>query len=99
MLRTYRLILLKKQRKWQITDKREKEKIKMKKKEIQKALRAELGMLIDMLKEDSGKTNDGNTARVSSSILIKSFLRRSMDGVRQSMGRSEKGGVQRSEFQ
>lgn len=48
---------------WQARGAENKKKISRKKKEAQEKFRRELGLLIDMPKQQTGNTNDGNTAR------------------------------------
>lgn len=48
---------------WQARGAENKKKVAEKKKQVQKKFRSELGLLVDMPKQQTGTTNDGNTAR------------------------------------
>lgn len=48
---------------WQARGAENKKKVAEKKKQIQEKFRGELGLLVDMPKQQTGNTNDGNTAR------------------------------------
>lgn len=48
---------------WQARGNEKKEKVTQKKKEVQEKFRSELGLLVDIPKQQSGNTNDGNSAR------------------------------------
>ena len=50
-------------KKWQVRSAVEKEKVASRKKEIQIKFRTEMGLLVDVVKQGHGTTNDGNTAR------------------------------------
>lgn len=55
---SYRLEL----KKWQVR-KDDKERVEKRKREIQRKFRDEMGLLVDVVKQGYGTTNDGNTAR------------------------------------
>lgn len=48
---------------WQARGAENKNKVAEKKKEVQEKFRSELGLLVDMPKQQTGNTNDGNSAR------------------------------------
>lgn len=50
-------------KKWQVISKTDKEKVKSRKEIIQLKLRKQMGLIVDIPKQGSGTTNDGNTAR------------------------------------
>lgn len=50
-------------KKWQARSPEEKSSVEKRKKNIQKQFREQMGLLVDMPKQSSGHTNDGNTAR------------------------------------
>ena len=50
-------------RTWQARGKENKKKVSEKKKIVQEKIRSELGLLVDVPKQQAGNTNDGNTAR------------------------------------
>lgn len=49
---------------WQVRGTENKNKLSLKKKDVQEKFRRELGILVDMPKQQAGNTNDGNTARI-----------------------------------
>lgn len=50
-------------KKWQARSSDDKSSVEKRKREIQKRFRNEIGLLVDLPKQSSGNTNDGNTAR------------------------------------
>lgn len=50
-------------RKWQVRTAEEKQSVKSTKERIQKEFREQMGLLVDVPKQGSGNTNDGNTSR------------------------------------
>ena len=56
---SYRLTI----KKWQKRTKADKEAVELRKKEIQKRFKSEIGLLVDFPKANFGNTNDGNTSR------------------------------------
>lgn len=50
-------------KKWRIIDSQDKEELNHKKKLIQEDLCQQMGLIVDVPKQGSGTTNDGNTAR------------------------------------
>lgn len=50
-------------KKWRIFNKTDKEKVKNRKEIIQLKFRTQMGLIVDIPKQGSGTTNDGNTAR------------------------------------
>lgn len=50
-------------KKWRVISKTDKEKVKSRKEIIQSKFRTQMGLIVDIPKQGSGTTNDGNTAR------------------------------------
>jgi len=55
---------------WQVRCKGNKAKLEEKKKKVQEEFRSQLGLLVDMPKQQSGNTNDCNTTRKAHSTLV-----------------------------